>query len=481
MIDNERLPMRASQGALIAMLALTACVFVTQGARSIGFPYPLDYGEGPLLDQALRLAEGNGIYDPDLSHSPHTVSNYPPLFVATVAAATRLFGGAYWHGRTLSLLCICLAAFACAAIVYRLARDRWAAFGAAGCLLAMPYVGFWSALFRVDAMALALSLAALAYLPERAEQGRRLTIVALLLTAAAFTRQSYLLAAPLAAIVTLAADRQTRPLATRLLLRLALFGGAGLVALQWSTGGGFWFHVVSANVNAYSPGRALRYLGEFGRLGPVFVLLPLLAPIVARDQPRARVLIGSYSAAALVSGLTIGKLGSNVNYLLELCAACAIGCGWLLSSCRASSGRRAGVTLAIAIQLALLLDGGRYRSHLDDKMALRDQQRSLLEFVRRTPGRLLADDAAGLLPLAGRAIEFQPFEMVRLAESGAWDPTPFLARMERREFSAVLMQQLPWSPIHRTRWTPEMLLSLDRNYNVSHRVGYTVVYLPRKH
>ena len=119
-------------------------------------------------------------------------------------------------------------------------------------------------------------------------------------------------------------------------------------------------------------------------------------------------------------------------------------------------------------------------SHLDDRLAQREQQASLFEFVRRTPGTLLADDAAGLLPLAGKPIEFQPFEMTQLAAAGLWDPTPLLARMEQQEFSAVLIQRVPWSPIHRTRWTPAMLEHIEQHYEPRHRLGYTVVYLPRE-
>jgi len=471
---------RAAQGALIVLLLLTLGLFIMHGARSIAFPYPLDYGEGPLLDQALRLADGNNIYDKDLGHAPHTVSNYPPLFIAAVAAATPLFGAAYWYGRTLSLLCVLLAAAACGCVVFRLTHRRLPALATAGCLLAMPYVGFWSALFRIDSMALALSLTALALLPDRSDQKRRLLLVALLLTCAVFTRQSYLLAAPLAAVSTLASARQTRRMALQLCGLLALLGGGGLLAMQWLTDGGFWLHVVTANINAFSLSRSMRYLREIGLLMPCFVALPLLALWSARTQPRARVLIGVYAGGALVSAMTVGKLGSNVNYLLELCAACAIGSGWVLSLWQPVGWRQCMTTVAVALQLALLLGGSRYRQNLDDKLAMQEEQRSLFEFVRDTPGTLLADEAAGLLPLAGKPIEIQPFEMARLADAGAWDQQAFLARMGRREFSAVLMQQLPWSPIHRTRWTPAMLDQIDQHYLASHRVGYTVVYLPRE-
>jgi hypothetical protein len=48
--------------------------------KGITFPYPLDHGEGPLLDQAMRLARFENIYRRDLTLPPYTLANYPPLF-----------------------------------------------------------------------------------------------------------------------------------------------------------------------------------------------------------------------------------------------------------------------------------------------------------------------------------------------------------------------------------------------------------------
>ena len=87
-------PERAVTAAMLVLLLVTAALFFVQATRTIGFPYPLDYGEGPLLDQALRLTGGENIYDRELQRAPYTVSNYPPLFVATVSVAAQLFGPA---------------------------------------------------------------------------------------------------------------------------------------------------------------------------------------------------------------------------------------------------------------------------------------------------------------------------------------------------------------------------------------------------
>jgi len=55
-----------------------------------------------------------------------------------------------------------------------------------------------------------------------------------------------------------------------------------------------------------------------------------------------------------------------------------------------------------------------------------------------------------------------------------------LDEFDRRAFAAVLVYRVPWSPIHRTRWTPEMLERLERGYDRAEVIGHTVVYRPRE-
>ena len=60
--------------------------------------------EGPLLDQALRLAQGENIYRMPGAEPPWTISNYPPLYPLIESAASQIFGPTYWYGRATSLL-----------------------------------------------------------------------------------------------------------------------------------------------------------------------------------------------------------------------------------------------------------------------------------------------------------------------------------------------------------------------------------------
>src|SRR3712207_132485 len=88
----------------LATLALPAAYAVWFGVRAVGYRYSLDYGEGPLLNQALRFARGQGIYAIPGKEPPWTISNYPPLYPLLESAAAWVFGPAYWYGRLISLV-----------------------------------------------------------------------------------------------------------------------------------------------------------------------------------------------------------------------------------------------------------------------------------------------------------------------------------------------------------------------------------------
>ena len=346
-------------------------------------------------------------------------------------------------------------------------------------LLAFPPVAYWSSLYRVDALALALSLGGL-WLVVRWPAGR-LTVpaAALLLVAAIYTRQSYGVAAPLAACVWLGQATSWR----RALALAALTGGLGaalFLALELVTGGGFSLNIVSANLNAYQAGSLAQYLTD------VWTLMPLALAAVAAflllapwfHVPSWR-LVAPYVLGAVVSGLTIGKVGSNVNYLIELGAGVSLSIGAALAWQRPRRAVHAALALLLALDLALVVLVSPYRTVAHVRLKQAEEARYLLDVIHRTPGIVLADEDMGLLPLDGRPIFFQPFEMTQLARAGRWDQRGFLGDIERQAFAAILIYRIPDVPLHRQRWTDEMLGAIERRYVLAERVGATEVYRPR--
>ena len=221
---------------LLMFLSLAVVIFAVNAAMALFHRYPLDYGEAPLVDQAMRLAAGQNIYRQDLSSPPYTISNYPPLYVLSLVPFVKLFGPSFLVGRVISILSSLASAIFLARIIYFYTQDRMAAVTTGTLFLAVPYVVGWSPLLRVDMLALALSLAGLYVLARGSATQRDLVISALLLVGAIYTRQSYALAAPLAAFVWLWTHDRRRAIGLA-----ALVGGLSLVlffALNILTRGG---------------------------------------------------------------------------------------------------------------------------------------------------------------------------------------------------------------------------------------------------
>jgi len=302
---------------------------------------------------------------------------------------------------------------------------------------------------------------------------------ALLLTAAIFTRQSYGLAAPLAAAGWLfGVGRGRRALA--LLGLVAALGAALFAGLEWLTRGGFSFNIVTANLNEYQPGSLTVYLADVWALMPIGLtaagLFLLLAGVLRLPSWR---LVAPYLVGAALSGLTIGKVGSNVNYLLELGAAVALSVGALMAWLGPRRVVAAAITLLLALDVALMVLASPYRAVTHARLGQSEDARRLDRLVREAGGVVLADEDMGLLARAGLPIYLQPFEMTQLARAGRWDQQPLLGALERQAFAAILIVTIPEVPLHRDRWTDEMLGAIGRRYAVAERVGQTLVLRPR--
>ena len=455
--------------------------FVGQGWEALAFPYPLNYGEGPLLDQAVRLAGFENIYG-DFARPPYVVSNYPPLFPLVQVPFVWLFGPAFWYGRLVSLLCAAAVALLVGLTLHALTRDRLAALSGALIFPAMPYVVRWSSLARVDLLGLALSWAGLFVVVRWPHKRWCVVVAGLSLVAAVYTRQTYALAAPLAAFVWLLARGQRR----RALELAGFAGGAALIlfgVLNVLTEGGFFLNTVTANLNDFRWERvSLNALGAL--LACPLLLLGALAFVALADRKvnPSWWLVAPYLAASVPSALLVGKVGSDVNYLLELSAAFALVTGALISWQRRRPRVRIVLVALLAVQVLALAQSSRVASGLQDYVVERRPEISQLSsIVAEADGPVLTDDHMGLLPLNGRRIFLQPFEMTQLARDGAWDQKPLVEAIEREEFPVIMIWRPPFArEIKRDRWTPAMLKEIKDHYTPTDKLADMVVYRPKE-
>ena len=472
----------AHEGALAGLLValgIGALVTLLYQGLAISYRFPIDYSEGPLVDQAVRLAAGQNIYRPDLSAAPYTISNYPPLYVAALAPWVALLGPSFLQGRLLSALCAWVVAGCLALLIHTASRDRWAAAAGALSFVALPYVAHWSSLLRVDLLALALSLAALAVLVRWPGRPWNLPLAAVLLAASIYTRQSYALAAPAAGFVWLwAGRRQPR----QALVLAGLVGGLSLavfLALQLATDGGFFFNIVTANVNAYLWENLRRNLEGLGRNAWPLMALAASALLLGPRRNPLYVLAATYLLGGTLTALTIGKIGSNVNYLLELCAALGLAAGglfaWARQAPRAWLAAGIGALLVAQAGFSVRATLNAYAGELAARLALTNDLYRLEAMIAEADGPVLADEYMGSLALAGRPLYLQPFEVTQLAWAGAWDQTPLLDSIEQQQFDLILLYDRPWV---NERWTAEMLDAIEDHYRLAALVADNRVYRP---
>jgi hypothetical protein len=454
---------RIGIGLLLVANAAAALRFLWFVACVMRFPYPLDYGEGAILDQALRLAHFETIYPVDLARAPYVVSNYPPIFIMLHVPFLWAFGPAYWYGRLLSQISAALCSLAIGGILFRLTQDRLAAVVAGLTFLCLPPVVVFGQLDRVDLVGLALSLTALWLVIGQPADSWRMVGASLLLVAAIFTRQSYLLTAPVTTIVWLLSQRRWRA-AVDFTLILGLTSLTAMVALNAATAGGFFFHTVTATRGSMSLNRLLFFAQLLGRIYPMGALLVALAVCFALwTRPLWAPAIATYLLCSLVATLAVAKHGSTINYFLELSVSASFSIGVLLAELRSIRWAFLMLITAVTVQNVVVAAENDIYTPLIGRLHHQREWGRLLARVRGTEAPILADEPLGLLPLAGRRLYFQPFAMTELADSGLWSDAALVAEITAKRFGLILIMA-PDHPV-RAFWTPTLTAAVHDSYH----------------
>jgi hypothetical protein len=420
------------------------------------YPYGANYGEAPIMDQALHIAEGHNIYKPNLQLPPYVIANYTPIY-------PLLIGGVYYltHlpllniGRTISILAAIASSMLLGALANKFFHSPIVGLLTASLFLGHPYVGLWSGLVRVDALALAFSLGGLWIVCTRWRSTAWLAIAIICLLASIFTRQTFLLAAPFACGVWLIRNDWKRGLT--FLAALAFLGLAVFLIINSVTQGGFYQHIVTANVNTYTIGRTVSMGMLYLLIGPVLLFMAALTIRTSARQPMEPFLVWGflpYTGGAFLTALTVGKIGSDINYFLEFTAAAAV---WSAGIYRIKPGKPAAFMFLLHAIWAVTFSGLLFQAPLvklwNNIAEVDAQARQVQAAVAQ--GRVLADDRLDLVVLAGQEIYFQPFEYTQMYSAGLWDTTNFEAEIARQEFSLILIrlayQQERWpAPVYDT-------------------------------
>lgn len=454
---------------VLAAVLLTPVAGRTLERAALGLrhaAFQMDNEEGALLFQAVELRGGRVPYRL-LDDFPYVAGTYPPVYLAAAAALHRPGAPDFFGGRLVSVAAMLAAALGLAALVVLRARHEAGALAFAFFLAAWP-VYRWMPYFRVDALALAWTVAALAVVSAAPRRRGALAAAAVLCALAVFTRQTALSAPAAIAVVLLLTAPQ------RGLFFLGCFAGAVVVplaALVAVTRGQFLVHTVTYNINTFSWADVavwVRHLTTFypwalaagavgllalaglaaARRGAVPAPLGLRRWNGAPESPELAFLPAAYLLFSVTNVLAAGKAGSAENYLLEPLAALA----WFVGDALARLARTPGAGRAAAAMCAVLMvvqsvhllrwRETAYSRHAPP--APRDivDQQSVQRLVAAARGEVYAE-LAGLCVQAGKPVPYQPFIMSELARQGIWDPAPWHDAIAARRFELMIFCQDP--------------------------------------
>ena len=479
-----------------ALVTLHILVFFLHAYQSLAlYRYQLDYGEGPILQIALNVARGGEIYPP-VDRPPYLIASYVPLYYLLCALGVKLTGPTFLFGRLLSVLSALAIAACTALIVLDRTKHRFAAFLAAGLILAMPHFMVWATLMRVDMLALAFSVAGLCFFLR----GWRWVGIPSFALAALTRRTS--IAGMGAAFVGYARERgllaAVRLFAAQMLLLFALIAAAVL-----ATKGGL-YHQLSLHT-ATSVGKAwtweqLRSLlwvpGNPSplKLWPAYFVVTAIAALWSAFHRPSRILLLYFLLAGAIF-LTGGRIGSAHNYLLEPTAigAMMFGIMWAVLSRSSGPGRTGLMLLAglLAVQMTWTL----LPPHLPETLSIlrprfdaRASQR-VIDRIRETGGPVLCEDT-GLTLAAGEEPPLMPFEFAMMARAGALDPESVFEKVREGRYPLVVLRFNPLDPreidLHPPgddwkagRWPDGIISQVRARYRLDEELGPYFIFVPR--
>jgi hypothetical protein len=472
---------KQARNVLVVFSSLTALTGILHLAVVFWTRHEITQVESIVAVHALTLSQTGHLYY-DLNHYPFTVSPYMPLFYSAAAGLDRLGLPPLLSGRLLAiggLLGILLLSWK---LLGRIVSDKYARW--AGTLLVAGTANLWGwgTVGQVDILALMFSLAALdQYFRFRASEDTRALIwSAVWLGASLFTKQT-MVAAGVTIGVSLATSSPRRAFWFALGVGGVLL--AGVLALNSATDGRFFDNAVRANVNPFSVDKFRRHI-EYLTLAGGSLIVIALAGARAAWRERSPLYIYLATSAGLFL-LIAAKLGSDLNYQLEILLALGLCAGWALDRLkffpRLFSGDRSAVTLLqMPLLLHLIVNFGISAKTMIGRVALepvkRQEAETLRPLIEKAQGRVISVQIDPLLHTRGR-MDVEPLIYTLLVKAGLSDPEPVRRDLENGKVSLVILYEDIFGPQRLSALIEDMptlppahLAAIRKHYRLTRRV-----------
>ena len=430
----------------------------------IGLPYQIDYGEGLMLEGAMRIRHSQPLY-PNPFGFPIVLHDWGPL--AYAAAASVLPGGkaSFPAGRLLVMICSVALALLLSYILRRWTGSWYVGLSFGFALLTLPAFRFSIYLLRTDVIGVFLStLGVLVYVVN----GKRWCWSIPFFGLAIFCKYT-LIAAPLAVLIHLLLNRQVK----RAISFVAVLGSACLLAfamLQVTTDRWFAFHMFSTHSDRYSLFQFIALAALVWASAPAVTCLALWG-IVQDGRGQQRSLAPIYFATSSITALSAGKLGSTTNHFLE----------WMVASCLCAGlgysflmTKHSAKTMPITVLLSASILVGVIVQNRPSQQPTREVTEcgKAYQQVRESRSSRVLSQSLGPLIMADKPILVSdPFIYGQLVQHGLWPDRQVEQLVDQKYFGLILMvdnpsqEGLPGSGI----WPESLLAAIKRNYRVVNR------------
>jgi hypothetical protein len=464
----------------LAVIHITSCVVV-----AYVFSRDTTVPEGSIVYSARALGHLQPLYR-DFRQAPYATTPYTPNFYALTALASWIGGGGtnavYLAGRTVSMASM----VACLILVGFLSRcagaSRLWAIGASLAAATTPWLVPWAYTCRPDLLAIGLSLGGLACAQSRLTSAR-ICLASLLFLLAIYTKQN-MISAPVALGAALLFHRSWK----NFVILLCVFGLGGLAAfeiLNLRTGGLFWQNIVEANVAPLDPELPPLFCKRFCIGASLPLVLALVGLVTSRSSYFVRhlslILYVVFSLALAI--ITSFKAGADMNYFIEPAMAVSVFAGRGLNRFSSLLRRHERLRVVGVVVAILILEPT--RSVFSDfwlpnrTWAVPRDPSNIFESLRPLKGDILFDDS-GLAVRSGRPVLLlDKFNASYLHDAGLIGCQELVDRLKRREISAIVFYNAPFSHLHGQSWWPRNVShAIADNYSYAGSLDGYSLYLP---